>query len=251
VEALIAKYRGLVTELAVVYAPRKSDLFDELVSVGLLALWKAIQHYDPDRGVHFAAYARQVIHHQMQHAANIYRRGCIRASVRKIQILRRAQEFLTQSLLREQQSWELADHLGWPEAEVVRLLGEQATMTSLETGGLIEEGEENGRELEIADASSPTEDEIIDSIAPDLEFLQGLPPRSDGYSPVFAEYLREVLPPAKIADVARYCGLSRKSVKRWMEGQFQPEFLEDLLVLSYVTGRELEEFIMRWRRRRA
>ena len=52
---LVARFLPLAKRLARRYQDR--DTYDDLVQVASLALMKAIDRYDPDRGVTFAAYA--------------------------------------------------------------------------------------------------------------------------------------------------------------------------------------------------
>jgi RNA polymerase sigma factor (sigma-70 family) len=63
-EELLHAHEGLIR--AVVRAQYRGDLpYADLIQEGRIALWQAILHYDPERGIAFSTYAWRVIQHRI------------------------------------------------------------------------------------------------------------------------------------------------------------------------------------------
>jgi RNA polymerase sigma-B factor len=134
-EVLVRRYTGLVRWLASRYAGRGVDA-EELRQVGYLGLMKAINRFDPGRGVDFAAFARPTVQGEIQRHFRDKRRW--------IQLPRRLQEMkaalsdatekLTHELGRAPTVAELATHLGVDEELVLEALTaeDSFTLTSLD-----------------------------------------------------------------------------------------------------------------------
>jgi len=66
-EALLYENRGLVWVMVTKQFPGKAD-YAALLQEGRIGLWRAIERYEPDRGVTFGSYASLVIQHQVWRA---------------------------------------------------------------------------------------------------------------------------------------------------------------------------------------
>lgn len=134
-ELLVQRYTGLVRWLAARYAGRGVEV-EELRQVGFLGLMKAINRFDPARGVEFAAFARPTVQGEIQRHFRDKRRW--------IQLPRRLQEMkaalggaveeLTHQLGRAPTVAELAAHLGVDDELVLEALTaeDSFTLTSLD-----------------------------------------------------------------------------------------------------------------------
>ncbi len=156
-DQLIEQHLGLVKYAASWVAGRlPSHLrLDDLYSAGMLGFLDAVEHYDPDRNVEFAAYAtpriRGAIFDELRRLDVVPRR--VRRRLREAQ---RAVEALTQRLDRDPTDEEIAAELGIEVGEYRRLLNEGVTLLSLEGGsGQREEGLSPIDVLEDASAPSP------------------------------------------------------------------------------------------------
>lgn len=65
-DALVVRHMPLVRRVASHYA-RDPDMRDDLTQVGYVGLIKAVENFDPDRGVPFEAYARPMIAGEITH----------------------------------------------------------------------------------------------------------------------------------------------------------------------------------------
>lgn len=74
----ITEYTPLAKALAHKFLPRMGGLhtIDDLVSIGLVALWKATEKYDPAEGMAFGSYANMCVHHALeQEQLKVWRNG--------------------------------------------------------------------------------------------------------------------------------------------------------------------------------
>lgn len=74
----IVEYTPLAKALAHKFLPRMGGLLtiDDLVSVGLVALWRATQKYDAAEGMAFGSYANMLVHHALeQEQLKVWRMG--------------------------------------------------------------------------------------------------------------------------------------------------------------------------------
>jgi RNA polymerase sigma factor for flagellar operon FliA len=153
-DRLVERYLALVKYAAAWVAGRlPSHLrLDDLYSAGMLGFLDAIEHYDPERGVPFAAYATPRIRGAI---LDELRRGdCVPRRVRrKLRDAERAMESLTRELDREPTDEELATRLGMDVAAYRRLLGEGVTLVSLD--GAARDDEAGGSLEALVDRSQP------------------------------------------------------------------------------------------------
>jgi RNA polymerase sigma factor (sigma-70 family) len=66
--SLVEDHRGLVTTIARRYVGRSGLSRDDLIQEGLLALCRAVERYEPNRGTRFSSYAVSVLQRVMAHA---------------------------------------------------------------------------------------------------------------------------------------------------------------------------------------
>ncbi len=118
-EAIIVRNLGLVTQLARRLA-RSGDQLDDLIQVGFIGLIKAIDRFEPARGVRFTTYAIPTIAGEMRRY--LRDRETVVRIPRQVQELRgaieRATEQLTQQLGRLPRAEEVAQSLGLPVEQV-------------------------------------------------------------------------------------------------------------------------------------
>lgn len=121
-EQIIHAHLRLVVKIAHDYEGWGLALLD-LISEGNLGLMRAVDRFDPDRGVRLAAYAVWWIKHRMQRAILNQARTVrmpVHAHERLVRI-RRAAQALHDTLGREASDAELGAELGLPEHKVARL----------------------------------------------------------------------------------------------------------------------------------
>ena len=133
---------------------------DDLYSAGVLGFLDAIVHFDPERGVPFAAYAgpriRGAILDELRRLDRVPRR--IRRRLREAQ---RTIEALTQELDREPTDEEVADRLGVEVADYHRLLGQGVTLVPLDVSG--RDDDPRGVTLDVlADGSLPSSLHVLE-----------------------------------------------------------------------------------------
>jgi RNA polymerase sigma-B factor len=165
-EHLVERYSGLVRWLASRYAGRGVDA-DELRQVGFVGLMKAINRFDPDRGVEFASFARPTVQGEIQRHFRDKRRW-IRLP-RRLQemkaVLREATETLTHELGRAPTVAELSSRLAVDEELVIEALTADDTFNpiSLDAFGADDEGDESRSPLDALGADDPRLDLMIDT----------------------------------------------------------------------------------------
>jgi RNA polymerase sigma factor (sigma-70 family) len=74
----IAEYTPLAKAMAHKFLPRMGGLLtiDDLVSVGLVAIWRATERYDAAEGMTFGSYANMCVHHALeQEQLKVWRKG--------------------------------------------------------------------------------------------------------------------------------------------------------------------------------
>jgi RNA polymerase sigma-B factor len=164
-ERLVAQYLPLVRTLARRYGHRGEQL-DDLVQVGAIGLLNAIDRFDPDRGVNFAAFAVPTVVGEMRRH---FRDGTWPVRVpRKLQQLRRELhrpgEELASKLARAPTAAELAREVGAPEDDVRRAFQTERIRTpvSLSSPAPGEEGELLTFELSASeDSTERCEDRVL------------------------------------------------------------------------------------------
>jgi RNA polymerase sigma factor for flagellar operon FliA len=154
-EALVERHLPLVKYAAAWVAGRlPSHLrLDDLYSAGMLGFLDAIEHYDPDRGVPFNAYAVPRIRGAI--LDELRRVDCVPRRVRrKLRDAQRAMEALCQELDREPTEEEMAARLRMEVADYRRLLGEGVTLVSLD--GAVRDDEHGAGFEALVDGSLPS-----------------------------------------------------------------------------------------------
>lgn len=140
-DRLVERHLGVVKQAAAWVAGRlPSHLrLDDLYSAGMMGYLDAIEHYDPEVGVSFAAYAGPRIRGAI--LDELRRLDCVPRRVRRrIREAQRAIEALCQRLDRQPEEEEVARELGIPLAEYRRLLGAGVTLLSIDALAEREEG---------------------------------------------------------------------------------------------------------------
>lgn len=64
-EAMVAKHTPLVVSIALKFRPIPPNDTDDLVSVGMIGLIKAIRSFDPSRGFQFSTHASTIIRNEI------------------------------------------------------------------------------------------------------------------------------------------------------------------------------------------
>jgi RNA polymerase sigma-B factor len=201
---LVEAHLGLARQVARRFSNR-GEALDDLIQVAMMALLKALDRYDPDRGVKFSTYATssmtgELKRHFRDHAWAIR----VPRSLQELHLsTNEAVETLRQQLGRSPTVGEIADYLGEPPDEVVLAI-------------------EAGRAYRVhsLDAPAPGEDRTIEVGDDDPEF-DGADERHD-LSPMLARLPRrerrilhlrfaEGLTQSEIADRV---GLSQMHVSR-------------------------------------
>lgn len=127
---LVERNLGLVRHIAAEVARSVRVPFDELVADGNVALIRAAERFDPDRGVRFAAYAARWIRHAMRDTCCESGRALrVPARViRQLHAIERAAQTLSHELGREPTAREIADATGLTVANVTALRERQGLL---------------------------------------------------------------------------------------------------------------------------
>jgi RNA polymerase sigma factor for flagellar operon FliA len=155
-DQLVERHLGLVKHTASYMIGRLPRYVrpEDLYSAGALGLLDAVEHYDPDRGVPFPAYAGPRVRGAI--LDDLRRLDCVpRRTRRKLRDAQRTIEVLAQQLDREPTDAEVAARLGIDVAEYRRILGERVMLVSLDGVGADLETWSLTRE-ELADRSTPS-----------------------------------------------------------------------------------------------
>lgn len=203
-EELVRRHLPLVRHLASRFAAPALDL-DDLVQVGCIGLLKAIDRFDPDRGLQFSTYAVPVIlgelrrHLREQAAALKISRGGRELA----RAARQARQRLAQQLGREPSARELAEAVGADPAELVAAL--EATQPAVSLFQAVGDDEDPGELLDVL-AADDGESAFRRAVLADL--MARLEPR------LRAILLLRYLADRTQTEVARAVGLSQGQVSR-------------------------------------
>jgi RNA polymerase sigma factor for flagellar operon FliA len=140
-DALVQKHLVLVKRVAARVASRLPShiAMDDLFSAGLVGFLRAIEEYDPGRGVEFGAYAGQLIRGAI--FDELRRLDWVPRGVRRrLREAERAMEALARRLGRAPTDAEVADELGMDVEQYGRLLGEGGALLSLDAPLAREDG---------------------------------------------------------------------------------------------------------------
>lgn len=121
---------------SVARAYRRSTAIDpqELTQEGIVGLLRALERYEPDRGVPFWAYAAWWVRQAMQQVVSELARPMVLSdrALRQLARVKNAQRRIEQTCRREATSAELAATVGLPQSQVESLLGTERTARGLD-----------------------------------------------------------------------------------------------------------------------
>ncbi len=209
--ALVEDNMGLALHFTTRY--RRSDTEDDdLRQVALLGLVKAIDRFDPTRGVAFSTFAGRTIDGELKrHFRDQTWALRVPRSVKDLHVsVRRASEALEQQLSRSPTVRELADHLDVSVDEVIGALG----ATAARRAGSLDDLDPQGATTTPRTVSSPAEDllEDRDEVG---RLLSTLGPREREIIRLrFYEHLSQ-------EQIAERVGLSQMHVSRLLRRSFE------------------------------
>ena len=133
-EELVSAYQPLIASVA--HAYRRSTAVDreELTQEGIVGLLRALERYEPERGVPFWAYAAWWVRQAMQQVVSELSRPIVLSdrALRQLARIKHAQRRFEQSCRREPTSTELAAIVGLPRWQVESLVGSERTARGLD-----------------------------------------------------------------------------------------------------------------------
>ena len=142
-EELVKLFLPLIASVA--HAYRRSTAVDhqELTQEGIVGLLRALERYEPDRGVPFWAYATWWVRQAMQQVVSELSRPMVLSdrALRQLARIKNAQRRFEQARRREATSAELAAIVGLPRSQVESLLGTDRTARGLDEPTGAEAGE--------------------------------------------------------------------------------------------------------------
>lgn len=209
--ALVEDNMGLALHFTTRY--RRSDTEDDdLRQVALLGLVKAIDRFDPTRGVAFSTFAGRTIDGELKrHFRDQTWALRVPRSVKDLNVsVRRASEALEQQLSRSPTVRELADHLDVSVDEVIGALG----ATAARRAGSLDDLDPQGATTTPRTDSSPAEDRLEDRDEVG-RLLSTLGPREREIIRLrFYEHLSQ-------EQIAERVGLSQMHVSRLLRRSFE------------------------------
>jgi RNA polymerase primary sigma factor len=189
----------------------------ELLQEGVAGLLRALERYDPERGVPFWAYARWWVRRSMQRLVAELTRPTVLSdyALRRLSRIRDAQRELYQELRREPTTEELAQRSGLPRDEVAELLAIDRPPRSVEEPLSTEDGGVWGKvEDMIADPMADGEYErVLDQVEAQelVSLLSGLSERERMI--LRARYGLDGQPEQSPSEIAQRLGLSTARVR--------------------------------------
>lgn len=133
-EALVEVYRPLIGSVARAYRRSSSVGREELVQEGVVGLLRALERYDPGRGVPFWGYAAWWVRQAMQQVVSELSRPMVLSdrALRQLARIKQAQRRFEQSCRREASMVELSRVVGLPRSQVEKLLCTERTARGLD-----------------------------------------------------------------------------------------------------------------------
>jgi RNA polymerase sigma factor (sigma-70 family) len=220
-QLLVDRYLPLVVATARRYRTEGLD-FTDLVQDGVVGLLRALEHFDPDRGTPFGAYARWWVRYSLQEVRRDFMRPLrlSRSALRQLSQLKTEQDRLHQAEGARPNLLEVAERVGMDRDRAEALVRAETFPVSLHEPVAVDEVPLGGRMLaplveQVADPASTDDiDRVIERVAG--QRLRGLLDRLN-------QREREVLvarfgldggQPQRRADVAERLGVSVHQVRR-------------------------------------
>jgi RNA polymerase sigma factor (sigma-70 family) len=147
-EQLIERYLPLVVSLARSFRVEGLE-FADLVQEGVVGLLRALERFDPDRGVPFPAYATWWVRYSLQELRSDFMRPIRlpRQALRELSQLKSRYEREYAAEGRQPNLYELAERIGIDRDRAEELLRANALMRSLSELAAVDEGSLGGSEL--------------------------------------------------------------------------------------------------------
>jgi RNA polymerase sigma factor (sigma-70 family) len=142
-EALVNAYQPMIASVARAYRRSTSVGREELTQEGVVGLLRALERYEPDRGVPFWAYASWWVRQAMQQVVSELSRPMVLSdrALRQLARIKQAQRRFEQARRREATTAELSGIVGLPQAQVEKLLCTERTARGLDEPTGAEAGE--------------------------------------------------------------------------------------------------------------
>ena len=133
-EALVNAYQPLIASAANAYRRSTSVARDELMQEGIVGLLRALERYEPDRGVPFWAYAAWWVRQAMQQVVSELSRPMVLSdrALRQLARIKETQRRFEQARRREATTAELSRIVGLPQSQVEKLLCTERTARGLD-----------------------------------------------------------------------------------------------------------------------
>jgi RNA polymerase primary sigma factor len=246
IDELVQRSMPLVVGAARRHAVGGLELAD-LIQEGTAALLRALERYDPDRGVPFSAYSRRRVHRALDDLLREFVRPArlSRKDLRELSRLRSERDRLYARTGREPTVEELAELVGVDPRRARELLWLDAPPRSLYDPVVLDEEDALGRHpvepLEdlLPDPWSTDYDELVDRVA--SEQLRGLLSRLTAREQeiVTAYYGLDGRRPEGLEDIAERLGMSVYRVRR-LERQALAKLRQQALAAAAEQGLEPE-----------
>jgi len=221
-DVLVEANLGLARILARRFSNR-GEPFDDLLQVASLALIKAVERFDPDRGVEFSTFATRTVLGELKHHFRD-RAWAIRAPRRLQELyleLGHAISLLSQELSRSPTVAEVAEHLDVPEESVLQAMEARQGYRS----SSIDVPDEEQEPLSARLGSDDTSFVGVEDRTVLIQALAALPEREQLIVQLrFFEGLTQ-------SEIAARVGLSQMHVSRLLTASLEklrPAFVEDL-----------------------
>lgn len=122
-EELVRRFAPMIASVARVYLPSAAVDRDELTQEGFVGLLRALQRYEPERGVPFWAYAVWWVRQAMQHVVSNLSRPIVLSdrALRQLARMKDVQRRFEQAQRREPTCSELASLVGLPRWQIESL----------------------------------------------------------------------------------------------------------------------------------
>jgi RNA polymerase sigma factor (sigma-70 family) len=133
-EELVRAYLPMIVSVGHAYRRSTAVGRDELTQEGVVGLLRALERYDPDRGVPFWGYAGWWVRQSMQQVVSELSRPIVLSdrALRQLARVKKAQRQFEQASRREATSAELAAIVGLPRSQVESLLCTERTARGLD-----------------------------------------------------------------------------------------------------------------------